>query len=53
VSAEKAKDMAEYNRLLAEYFSRTALSTKDGGNGLPPVEPPSYDEWVAAGKPLF
>ena len=44
---EEIEDVAEYNRLLAQYFETPPEQ------GQARKEPPSYIEWVAAGKPQF
>jgi len=44
---EVKEDLAEYNRLLAAYFESAANSSQAR------PEPPSYSEWVSAGKPQF
>jgi hypothetical protein len=46
-SEQVKEDLAEYNRLLAVYFE----SAGDSSQARP--EPPSYSEWLAAGKPQF
>lgn len=43
---EEIKDVAEYNRLLADYFSRHQADPQAG-------EPPSFPEWIAGKKQSF
>jgi hypothetical protein len=43
---EEIKDVAEYNRLLADYFSRHQADPQA-------VEPPSFPEWIASKKHSF
>lgn len=42
-------DLARYNRLLADYFSRAG----NGSFGDESSEPPTYSEWLSRGKPEF
>lgn len=42
-------DLARYNRLLADYFSRAG----NGSFGDEASEPPTYSEWLGRGKPEF
>lgn len=42
-------NVAEYNRLLAAYFSNKNTATADGAA----AEPPTFQEWLKSGKPNF
>lgn len=51
----KVDDVAEYNKALVDFFQRAKSSdTTDGATPeAAPAEPPSYEEWLKAGKPNF
>jgi hypothetical protein len=48
-------DVTEYNKQLAEFFTRKHADgdTTDGAGQATTAEPPSYEEWLNAGKPGF
>lgn len=52
-------NVAEYNSKLAAYFSRKRDATAGGAidgvafSAEPVPEPPTYQEWISAGKPQF
>jgi hypothetical protein len=48
-------DVTEYNKQLAEFFTRKHADgdTTDGAGQATTAEPPSYEEWLNAGKPSF
>lgn len=63
-SVKNAPEVAEYNRLLASYFARKNESSGGGAtaggeagtaaSGINiSAEPPSFEEWLGAGKPEF
>ncbi|MBX9771418.1 MAG: hypothetical protein K2X29_08615 [Candidatus Obscuribacterales bacterium] len=49
ISKGTGGDLARYNRLLADYFSRAG----NGSFGDESSEPPTYSEWLSRGKPEF
>lgn len=46
-------DMAEYNRLLASYFSKRQEESKSSASQAASEHPPTYDEWLSSKKQIF
>jgi hypothetical protein len=56
IKDDQVDEVAEYNRALAAFFEKkksAAPDTVDGADQSTPVEPPTYEEWLKAGKPGF
>lgn len=51
--AKEEKEMAHYNNMLAEYFSKKKQGDAPSGNAETVKEPPSFNEWVQSGKAEF
>lgn len=60
ITKKEASDFSEYNKQLAQFYSKpkssTEASAKDdagGTTGSAPGEPPSFDEWIKSNKSTF
>ena len=53
IAGRELSDVAEYNKLLAGYFSRHHEDSKGANQPGASSEPPSYQEWVDSSKQIF
>ena len=53
VPSAELTDVAQYNKLLAGYFSRHHEDAKEANDPGVSAEPPSFQEWVEGSKQIF